>query len=1045
MPRPPEGFLPDLDALKERVLAGGPNKLREDSPYGSAFRRAARSARKAKDAFIPHIPWWFLDRNVQLHETLSAQPNEVAQVSSTSRDRSLFEKETREWAQSPPSPESSDARPSTAPEGVDGTQPPKRKYEVDWAVMREISSFVQAGLQASSSPNQSLDYDARRHLVLQSPKGGGSLFLEAVVRDLARTHDADLISLNAQDIAEIASDPVVDLPSHLSHTLSRLGYQTHIIDPESDPQNEESGDGLEGLFGDLDENSSSPRIKPVVLPFGKLKKHPAFSKASNFPLADILKSATSLAGPAQNLPNQPNQPLPHMMVVGRLQDENMAGPPESNEAGRANAIVNAFLNAPRIKESAEQPGSVNISLAGHVPVANENQSTLARTRLIVMVQDYLELCSSGDGSAVINMLHQAVNQRRANGQEVLIIGTSSSEDLVPSLTKDGFKNIQTDPNPSYQTIVTPCANRDAESLFTEDEKARVLGINYRHMLDMLRRIAPEPESVRDITSRPRVELTTAEVFNMDLSFGVWSYEQVYRVASVALGQLHAKQSGSAGRHPSLTIDDLKVASSLVEFSDNAKFKWVRKANEQGSQAGVGETKANTKKAQDERMKRLRESCNKHEKRLLGGVVDAQSIRTSFAQVHAPPETIEALKTSTTLSLIRPDAFTYGVLASDKLSGLLLYGPPGTGKTLLAKAVAKESGATVLEVSGSDVYDKYVGEGEKNVRAIFTLAAKLSPCVVFIDEADAILGARSGAGSNRTSHRELINQFLREWDGLTTDKSAFLMVATNRPFDLDDAVLRRLPRRLLVDLPTEADRASILRLHLRDEALAPDVALADLAARTPLYSGSDLKNLCIAAALACVREENAHAAARGIDTSKPQSPAPRLRIPPLVDERGRFVVTGHEDPTVQRRRHQLNAMMRPGVTQDEFLDELERRASDTEDDELQLLKDGGWLASNARLRPGADDAASTTMPVFPLRRTLTRVHFETALAEISASISEDMSSLAAIRKFDERYGDRRGRRKKLGGGYGFGMATAKDRERAAAEEGRVRTKEVGNAA
>jgi SpoVK/Ycf46/Vps4 family AAA+-type ATPase len=283
--------------------------------------------------------------------------------------------------------------------------------------------------------------------------------------------------------------------------------------------------------------------------------------------------------------------------------------------------------------------------------------------------------------------------------------------------------------------------------------------------------------------------------------------------------------------------------------------------------------------------------------------------------------VEALKTLTSLSLIRPEAFTYGVLATDKIPGCLLYGPPGTGKTLLAKAVARESGATVLEVSGSEVYDMYVGEGEKNVKAIFTLAKKLSPCVVFIDEADAIFCSRTGA-SSRTSHRELINQFLREWDGMN-DMSAFIMVATNRPFDLDDAVLRRLPRRLLVDLPTEEDRHAILKIHLKEEQLDSAVDLADLAHRTPLYSGSDLKNLSVAAALACVREENKAAA----------------------EHKG-------------------------------------------------------------------DEAYQ-----YPERRTLTPAHFELGMQEISASISEDMSSLSAIRKFDEQYGDRKAQRKK-NSGWGF---------------------------
>jgi len=229
---------------------------------------------------------------------------------------------------------------------------------------------------------------------------------------------------------------------------------------------------------------------------------------------------------------------------------------------------------------------------------------------------------------------------------------------------------------------------------------------------------------------------------------------------------------------------------------------------------------------------------------------------------------------------------------------------------------------------------YVGEGEKNVRAIFSLAKKLTPCIVFIDEADAILGARSGGGSNRTSHRELINQFLREWDGMR-ETSAFIMVATNRPFDLDEACLRRLPRRLLVDLPLEKDREAILGIHLKDELLDPAVSLSHLASQTPFYSGSDLKNIAVAAALACVREEFDAAAAHAKDTT-----------------------------------------------------------------------------------------TSETYK-YPEKRTLQPSHFTKAMEEISASISEDMGSLGAIRKFDEKYGDRRGRRKK--GGYGFKTVTESEKQ------------------
>ncbi|CRK41122.1 hypothetical protein BN1708_016861, partial [Verticillium longisporum] len=164
---------------------------------------------------------------------------------------------------------------------------------------------------------------------------------------------------------------------------------------------------------------------------------------------------------------------------------------------------------------------------------------------------------------------------------------------------------------------------------------------------------------------------------------------------------------------------------------------------------------------------------------------------------------------------------------------------------------------MLEVSGASINDMYVGQSEKNVRALFSLAKKLSPLVIFIDEADALFAAR-GQSRSRPSHRETINQFLREWDGMS-DTKAFIMVATNRPFDLDDAVLRRLPRKILVDLPLQEDRESILRILLKGEQLDASVSIEDIARRTVLYSGSDLKNLTVAAAMAAVQEELEQAA------------------------------------------------------------------------------------------------------------------------------------------------------------------------------------------
>jgi SpoVK/Ycf46/Vps4 family AAA+-type ATPase len=154
---------------------------------------------------------------------------------------------------------------------------------------------------------------------------------------------------------------------------------------------------------------------------------------------------------------------------------------------------------------------------------------------------------------------------------------------------------------------------------------------------------------------------------------------------------------------------------------------------------------------------------------------------------------------------------------------------------------------------STVTSKWFGESNKYVRAVFTLAAKLAPVVIFIDEVDALLSARSK--DENQSLREMKTELMLHWDGLRTreGEQTVVLAATNRPFDLDEAVLRRLPRRILVPLPDQAARAQILRLILRDEALQAGFPLEQLAARTDGYSGSDLKALCVRAAHEPIRE------------------------------------------------------------------------------------------------------------------------------------------------------------------------------------------------
>jgi SpoVK/Ycf46/Vps4 family AAA+-type ATPase len=271
----------------------------------------------------------------------------------------------------------------------------------------------------------------------------------------------------------------------------------------------------------------------------------------------------------------------------------------------------------------------------------------------------------------------------------------------------------------------------------------------------------------------------------------------------------------------------------------------------------------------------------------------ERIGTAFSNVQLPQSTIETVRRLVMLPLSRPDAFSYGVLKNNKINGVLFYGPPGTGKTHLARAVATESGATMLEVSGAQLFQKWVGESEKAIRGMFSLAAKLKPCFIFIDEADNIFRNRKEEDSNY--RREMLNQLLSEWDGVNTS-NMLVMAATNRPWELDKAVLRRLPTRILVDMPTIEDRQAIFRIYLKNEQLDDDVDIADLARRSQSCTGSDIKNLCVSAALACVWEEEEKQIQQQRD------------MPPKLREKLRYTQNREVVPRVLYMRHFETAMM-----------------------------------------------------------------------------------------------------------------------------------------
>jgi SpoVK/Ycf46/Vps4 family AAA+-type ATPase len=245
--------------------------------------------------------------------------------------------------------------------------------------------------------------------------------------------------------------------------------------------------------------------------------------------------------------------------------------------------------------------------------------------------------------------------------------------------------------------------------------------------------------------------------------------------------------------------------------------------------------------------------NEFEKRLLGDVIPPNDIGVTFDDIGALENVKDTLKELVMLPLQRPELFCKGQLTKP-CKGILLFGPPGTGKTMLAKAVATEASANFINISMSSITSKWFGEGEKYVKAVFSLASKIAPSVIFIDEVDSMLGRRENPGEHEAM-RKMKNEFMVNWDGLRTkDKERVLVLgATNRPFDLDEAVIRRFPRRLMVNLPDASNREKILKVILAKEELGPDVDMESLANMTDGYSGSDLKNLCVTAAHYPIRE------------------------------------------------------------------------------------------------------------------------------------------------------------------------------------------------
>jgi cell division protease FtsH len=283
------------------------------------------------------------------------------------------------------------------------------------------------------------------------------------------------------------------------------------------------------------------------------------------------------------------------------------------------------------------------------------------------------------------------------------------------------------------------------------------------------------------------------------------------------------------------------------------------------------------------------------------------VNVTFADVAGVDEAKEELQES--ITFLR-DPKQYGRLGARIPKGILLVEPPGTGKTLLARAVAGEAGVPFFSISGSEFVEMFVGVGAARVRDLFAQARAKAPCIIFIDELDALGRARGfgPAGGGHDEKEQTLNQLLTELDGFDPSSGVVLLAATNRPEILDPALLRagRFDQQILVDRPDKTGRVQILNVHLRKIRIDPNVKVEEIAAMTPGFTGADLANLVNEAALLATRRNAESVSMQDISSALERIVAGLEKRNRLLNENERRTVAYHECG------HAIVSMLTPGA-------------------------------------------------------------------------------------------------------------------------------------
>ncbi|KAF7929408.1 uncharacterized protein EAE98_005326 [Botrytis deweyae] len=514
---------------------------------------------------------------------------------------------------------------------------------------------------------------------------------------------------------------------------------------------------------------------------------------------------------------------------------------ESNESVVGHGMqkihqIEPFLANPEEMEIDDMENSQYTALLKKIIESHLLKNTLGRTgdkedvespALVILVSGVGRFCSYKKYLQVFKHLQTAI--RTLSKEDTIIMMSGGDDDgILDSISNHTQKGIL--------RMFTARSQAQYRLLEKDKEKAR-LKENIRHLQRCIRM---SPEAKMSPLAQPyavdwETFIPDATLRAMRRHFFPWDNIEI-------IARTIAKRQ--------LDIDSMKLVMETYEKRSEAEKQWLENHEDEDDQKAPWKSKL-PRRAWSIAEQISKSQEDEHLYQLLDTVVSPGDLNTTWSNIELDSD-IKARITDL-ISLGESQKDSCGILKTSA-GGALLYGPPGTGKTQLARVLAKTSGSIMLSVSGAEMESKYVGETEKLVASLFKLGKMLFPSIIFIDEADSLFSSRSQGGSGSIYQRKLVNQLLQEADGVSKDStSPFLLLATNLPHLLDPAVLRRVPCRIYIGLPTISARENMFRMFLKEESLDRSVDLKKLAEVTHRYTGSDIMALCVETAVISQRE------------------------------------------------------------------------------------------------------------------------------------------------------------------------------------------------